>query len=129
MVVYEYGVDINSDLTFVNGDLVLSEYEDNIIQAIRNRLNTLEDSLDLFYETYGSVFLLMAGWKRNQDTLDVMSVILDSCLQQDPRINNFTTDLSYADDGSVKIQITLFNLGEALNLNYVFDGSIIYEED
>ena len=48
---YELGVDIRSDFTFENGDLKLSKYEENLVQAICNRLTTNLDELELFYES------------------------------------------------------------------------------
>ena len=51
---YDYGVDINSHFNFKDGDIQLAEYDNNIAQAIMNRLNTFQDSLDLFYYDYGS---------------------------------------------------------------------------
>ena len=127
MTVYSYGVDLKSEFTFKDGDLNLSEYEDNIGQAIANRLNTIQDSLDLFYTDYGSLFLQFLGWRRTQSTLDFMKVELDNTLSKDPRINNFTTNLEYSDDGSVKITIQLTEYNNVTELNYVLNNNGIEE--
>ena len=55
-VAYECGVDIDSSFQFRDGDLLLSEYDENLVQAVINRLNTNLEELDLFYEDYGSIF-------------------------------------------------------------------------
>jgi len=127
MVVYEYGVDIKKDLTFSNGDLELIEYEDNIVQAISNRLNTVHDSLDLFYEDYGSVLRGFAGWKHNNTTLKFIKLEVESCLKKDPRISELTTDLEYMGNGNISIKIHLVYGNETLDLNYVLDDNGISE--
>ena len=130
MTVYEYGVDIASELSFVDGDLKLAEYEDNIVQAVANRLNTVKDSLDLFYEDYGSVFLQFLGWRREEITLRFMKVELDKTLSEDPRISSFSSELEYDHNGNVNVSIRLDDF-ENTFLNLVLDGtgvSIIEEE-
>ena len=130
MTVYDYGVDIASELSFVDGDLKLVEYEDNIVQAVANRLNTVEDSLDLFYESYGSVFLQFLGWRREETTLRFMKVELDKTLSEDPRISSFSSELEYDRNGNVMVQIRLDDFEETV-VNLVLDGtgvSIIEEE-
>lgn len=127
MVVYEYGVDLDNGLSFSDGDLDLIRFEDNISQAILNRLKTVKDSLDLFYTEYGCFFLFFLGWRRTQNTLDFMKIELDACLKQDPRINNFTTTLEYSEDGSVLINIVLTDYMENVELNYVLTGNNIEE--
>lgn len=130
MTVYEYGVDIASSMNFVDGDLKLAEYEDNIVQAVANRLNTIEDSLDLFYTDYGSVFLQFLGWKREDTTLRFMKLELDKTLSEDPRINSFSSELEYDRQGRVQVQIRLDDF-ENTTLNLVIEGtgvSIIDEE-
>lgn len=130
MTVYSYGVDVASNMEFVDGDLQLAEYEDNIVQAVANRLNTVTDSLDLFYEDYGSLFLQFLGWKRNETTLRFMKLELDRTLSEDPRISSFTTELEYDRQGRVKVQIVLDDFEET-TVNLVLDGTgvSIIEED
>ena len=103
----DFGVDFKSDFVFIDGDLKLSKYGDNISQAICNRLNTVSDSLDLFYYDYGSLFTQFLGWKRTKETLNFMKVELDNVLKQDPRLNNFETSLNYNDEGAVIVNIVL----------------------
>ena len=130
MVLYDYGVDLKSSFTFKDGDLELVDGDDNISQAISNRLNTITDSLDLFYEDYGSLFLGFLGWKRNDETLRFMKIELDKALSDDPRIDSFTSELSYTDTGAVRIDISL-NGFENTELNLILDGtsvSVVEEE-
>lgn len=130
MVLYDYGVDLKSSFTFKDGDIEIVDGDDNISQAISNRLNTITDSLDLFYEDYGSLFLGFLGWKRNDETLRFMKIELDKCLTDDPRIDSFTSELSYTDTGAVRIDISL-NGFENTELNLILDGtsvSVVEEE-
>ena len=130
MTLYDYGVDLDSSLSFKDGDLRLAEFEDNIVQAVANRLNTIQDSLDLFYEDYGSLFISFLGWKRNDETLRFMKIELDKTLQDDPRITSFTSELSFTDTGAVKIDIVLEDFENTeLNLILGDSGVIVVEEE
>lgn len=120
MTIYDYGVDINSDLNFTNGDIALCEYEDNICQAVANRLRTIQDSLDLFYVDYGSFLTYFFGWRKTNETLNFIKLEIENVLRKDPRINNFTIDLEYIKEG-VLINIVLTDFGE-VNLNLVLNN-------
>ena len=50
--IVELGVDLSSNWKFKDGDLVLVENKENLIQSILNRLNCDYDCLDLFYYEY-----------------------------------------------------------------------------
>ena len=120
MTVYEYGVDITSNLNFNDeGDINLSKYEDNIVQAICNRLSTIQDTLDLFYYDYGSVLNHFLGWKKTDETLSFIKIEIENVLTKDPRINSFTVDLEYITEG-VRINIVLTDF-EEVNLNLVLN--------
>ena len=116
----DYGTDISSELVFQDGDLLLVNYNNNIIQAITNRLKTLYNNLDLFYDDYGSVLHDFMGWRRNEDTLNFMKIELDSCISKDPRITDYETELTLIPKG-VQIDINIFNetTDETLELNYI----------
>jgi hypothetical protein len=132
MTIYDYGVDLDSSLTFQDGDLKLKEYTNNIGQAIANRLNTFQDSLDLFYYDYGSFFTSYFGWRRRQSTLDLMKVELDLTLREDPRVNDFETELEFGETvNSVVIKIRLYDNGVETDLNYVLtdEGVELVEEE
>ena len=84
-VAYECGVDINSSFQFRNNDMVLCEYENNLVQAIVNKLNTNVDELDLFYEEYGSILSTFLGWKAKQETIHYMQTEVSAVLSKEPR--------------------------------------------
>ena len=42
-VAYECGVDIDSSFQFHDGDLLLAEYDENLVQAVINKLNTKKE--------------------------------------------------------------------------------------
>lgn len=127
---YDYGVDLKSDFTFTDGDIKLAEYEENIGQAIANRLNTYTNSLDIFYNGYGSFFTQFFGWRRRQTTLDMMKTELETTLAEDPRITQYSTELWFMDDGSVGIRIEVYDR-EVTELNFVLtgDGVTFIEEE
>lgn len=129
---YELGVDIRSDFTFENGDLKLSKYEENLVQAICNRLNTNLDELELFYEDYGSVLSSFIGWKANDETIDYMQKEIDIVLQDEPRIIDSETEITYKQNGLININLNLTTSSEAeieTNLILNKDGTIEIETD
>ena len=128
MVAYNYGVDLHNNLTFVNGDLQLVEYEENIAQAIGNRLNTMHDSLDLFYDDYGSVLYRFLGWRNTENTLRFVKLEVDNALSQDPRLTDFSTSVEYVDSNKIRIYIVLhYDEDEDLELSYDLDSMGVSE--
>ena len=130
-ILYECGVDIDSSFTFKDGDLVLSEYEDNLVQAIANRLNTDLDELDMFYEDYGSVITGFLGWKQTDAQYYIKSE-LDNVLLKDPRIWQHESSVEYEGSGKLRIDLTLYtNNQNIIGTNFVLntDGVIEIETD
>lgn len=119
-VLYGLGVDINSSFTFHDGDLKLAAYDENLIQAVVNRLNTKLDSLDLFYEGYGSVFTDFFGWRGNDETIKLMYVELNTVLKNEPRISSYSAEITYDGDGLLHVDLTLNpSDGEDIDVNLV----------
>ena len=130
MVAYNYGVDLHNNLRFVNGDLQLAEYEENIAQAIGNRLNTMYDSLDVFYSGYGSVLLKFLGWRNTENTLKFVKLEVDNVLSQDPRLDEFSTSVEYVDSDRIRINIVLqYSEDEVIELSYDLDELGVSEVD
>ena len=129
----QLGTDINSDWIFKDGDLVLVSDKENLRQAVTNRLNTLLDSMDDYYYSYGSALSRFFGWRKNEITLKFMRLEIENCLKQDPRLQNFDLDLFYGEKGVVNIHITTtIGEDEVFDMNMVLsdDGSVnIVEED
>ena len=105
---YELGVDISSSFSFHDGDIVLAEYDDNLVQAITNRLETDLDELDLLYENYGSVMFGFLGWRGNDETLGFMKSELDTVLKSEPRLSGWDYEIEYTGDGNVRIDLRLY---------------------
>ena len=125
-VVYDFGVEVNSDWTFIDGDLKLVSYDDNLSQAIRNRLNTNLDELSLFYEDYGSVLSGFLGWKSDEETLSFIKLEVDNCLENDSRLVNFNSEVNYKGNGVLEITINVNYQGIVKEFNYILnkDGTI-----
>ena len=121
---YELGVDINSQYNFKNGDLMLIAYDDNLIQAIVNQLNTELNELDLFYEEYGSVILHFLGWKANDETLEFIKSELETVLKSEERLSSWEYELKYLGKGKLKIDLILY-----LNPNYSISTTLEITED
>lgn len=125
--IVELGTDINSSWSFKEGDLNLISGKQNLIQATRNRLNTALNSLDNFYLEYGSILWRFMGWRSEPITLKFMEIEIRNCLNQDPRLTEYTLDLSYTDKDTVLINIFVTYDDETeFNMNYILstDGTV-----
>lgn len=118
----DFGTDICSDWELnEHGDLRLVSQEDNLTQAIINRLSCTLNSLGLFYDNYGSLLRGFFGWKRNEKTLEFIKIELENRLNSDSRINYYTIDLSYNDEGDIVINIVIGTGDENVELNLIAD--------
>lgn len=125
--IVELGTDINSSWSFKDGDLNLISGKQNLIQATRNRLNNALNSLDDFYLEYGSILWRFMSWRSEPITLKFMEIEIRNCLNQDPRLTEYTIDLSYADKETVLINIFVTYDDETeFNMNYILstDGTV-----
>lgn len=129
ITIAELGTDIDSSWSFKDGDLNLVKNNKNLVQATRNRLNNVLDSLDDFYMDYGSILWRFMGWKSNDITLKFMNIAIQNCLNQDPRLSDYTLDLSYGDKNTVNIDITVyFDDGSEIDMNYILSTEGVVEE-
>ena len=127
-VAYELGVDLNSTLTFSNGDITLTSYEDNLIQGVMNRLNTDLDELDLFYDEYGSILTRFLGWKANSETLGFIEAEIENTLENEPRLESSDATCTYNGEGQVMIQLNLYPItGEMVDTNMVLTTTGVVE--
>lgn len=127
-VAYECGVDIDSSFQFRDGDLLLSEYDENLVQAVINRLNTNLEELDLFYEDYGSIFTSFLGWRTTEETKEYMKTEIATVLRKEPRLSSFDINLEYTDIGTLKINLDLYTTdGSILESNLVLGTDGIVE--
>ena len=125
--IVELGTDINSSWSFKDGDLNLISGKQNLIQATRNRLNNALNSLDNFYLEYGSILWRFMGWRSEPITLKFMEIEIRNCLNQDPRLTEYTIDLSYTDEETILINIFVTYDDETeFNMNYILstDGTV-----
>ena len=129
-VLYELGVDFDSSLSFSDGDIQLKKYDENLVQSIKNRLNTGLDELELFYEEYGSVMLNFIGWKRNDETLSYIKSELESILKSEERLDSWEYEVKYAPNGKIRIDMTLYpNPNYSINSTLIVDENTVMEEE
>jgi len=130
--IIELGADLNKNWEFKDGDLLLVENKDNLVQSILNRLNSDYDSLDLFYYDYGSVLSNFLGWKHNDETLEFIRLEIEDTLEQEPRLNDFSVGVSYNEIGKILIELYIvFNDETDLSLSLVLekDGEIVADRE
>ena len=131
-VLYECGVDLNSSFEFKDGDIEIISYEENLVQAITNRLNTGLNTLDLFYTDYGSVLTGFLGWKSNEKTLQYIKNEIDNALSNESRLVEYISEVFYDSNGVIKINLTLYTssqIGLEVNLVLGTDGVVEVESD
>lgn len=127
-VVVEYGVDVKSTWSFKDGDLEIIQDKDNLTQAIMNRLNTIQDSLNLFYGNYGSFLHSYLGWQTLNETLEFIRVEIQTSLSEDPRLNNFNVACEYDQDKNVLVFVDVVGSDdEEFSLNFVLNDNGIEE--
>ena len=130
--IIELGTDLKSEWAFKDGDLVLVENKDNLVQSILNRLNCDYDSLDLFYYDYGSVLSKFLGWKKSDETLEFIRLEVESVLEQEPRLSDFNVNVSYNKVGKVLIDVyILFDEDSDFSLSLVLEkgGEIVASDE
>ena len=128
-----YGVDINSSWGFVDGDLELVRGEDNLRQAITNRLRTDWDFYQEFYAVYGGRLYEHFGDFNIPTIHEYVQIEIDTILRQDPRIQNIESTVNKIDSKTlqVKLAITPYGSDEILTMNLVLnnDSSILISPD
>lgn len=128
-MVYEIGTDIKSDWTFnENGDLTLIQDNDNLKQAVYNRITCYAGSFKHFYNEYGSVLSNYFGFRKDNTTLEFMRIELERVLLQDPRIQKFDLNLEYVTEG-IRVELTIHTQETDTELNFITDGTQIINED
>ena len=127
----DLGTDIDREWTFNEQmDIKLIENEDNLTQAIINRLNCFYDRLGFMYEDYGSFLRSYLGWKATDETLEFIRLEIETTLEQDPRIIDPDIDVEYTGDGTVTITInTELTEDDELELNLLLDNDGVTEEE
>ena len=131
-ILYGLGVDFDSSMTFEDGDILLKRYNDNLGQAVANRLNTDLNELDWFYYDYGSILQSFLGWKANDTTLAFIKSEISNVLKNEPRLVGFSVDVKYTDTGSVGIDLTLYptvDIVVPVNLVLTTTGVVEIETD
>ena len=122
----EFGTDIKNTWTFTDqGDLELVSNDDNIIQAILNRLNTRLDELDLYYDEYGSLLQNLLGYPSNEETLEFIRIEIETSLQNEPRLTDFEVTVTKQDKDKININLAIWYNGEELEYNLVINGDQI----
>ena len=111
----DFGTDLNwngseTELTTVTAD-------ENIIQSVKNRLNTDYDELNWIYNNYGCNYKQFLGSRATDTSLEFIKNSIKNSLDEEERIENYDLELSYM-DGKINIILNIdgsefeFNLEE-----------------
>ena len=124
-----YGVDISNELSFVDGDIELVGGEENLRQAITNRLNTDWDFYQDFYALYGGRLSEHFGDFNIPTIHEYLKIEVESILSQEPRIKDVECIVNKTDKENVSFKLNYAVIGEdetqTLNLVIGSDSSIL----
>lgn len=117
------GCDIESSWLFKDGDLILVDNLDNLIQAINNRLNLYLHTLQIYYTNYGSLIKDYLGESNTEIIREHIKLEIENSLKNDPRILNLNVTTIKLEYNSVKAEIIItMKNGEVLEYNMVITG-------
>lgn len=119
-ILYELGVDINREWEFKDGDLQLTYYDENMKQAIYNRLSCWLGSLDIFYINYGSELEKYLGYKNKNSVHEYIRLEIEKRIGYDPRVRNVECTVNKYNTHGVNVHLTLtFLNGDTFEDNFV----------
>lgn len=111
-------VDYGVDLQWTNdASLTTVKNEDNVLQHIKNRLQTNYEELDWVYDNYGCNYKQYLGLKANSESLEFIKNSITQSLKEDEFIDDFDLSLSYIGNGVINIVLNIngeyfdFNIG------------------
>lgn len=119
-IAYQMGKDVDRNWNFKNGDIEICSYEDNIHQAILNRLSCPLGALQLFYTDYGSNVEENLGEINNETVREYIRLEIEKRLKYDPRFKNVTCEVNHVNSNEVNcnIEVTFAN-DEIYEDNYI----------
>lgn len=124
------GVDIDQAwIMDGEGDLVLVKYDDNVCQAIFNRLSCTMGNLDWVYNNYGSYIKEYIG---KQNTPSVRESLRNECekrLKKDPRLTDCEVDIVAYTEDAIGLHVTGFldNIGKKMDEYLIIGSEDLYE--
>lgn len=117
---YQMGKDVNRNWNLKNGDIEICSYEDNIHQAILNRLNCPLGALQIFYTDYGSTVKENLGEINNETIREYIRLEIEKRLKYDPRFKNVTCEVNHVNSKEINCNINVtFANDETYEDNYV----------
>ena len=95
-----------------NGDVNIVEGQDDMIQAIVNRLNTDTDELDYLYDNYGCNLKQFLGLPANDTTLELVDLTLS---YTDANTLNIIITCTYDSENELELDLVLNSDGVEIN--------------
>ena len=90
------GVDVDRQwICDGSGDLLLAKFEDNVTQAIFNRLSCTMDALDWIYKDYGSYVKDWIGKPNTASARESLLKEIEKRVKLDPRLDDCIVELLY----------------------------------
>lgn len=118
----QLGVDVDNSWQLFNGDLLLVEGEDNLYQAISNRITCILDDMSIFYDSYGSTMREYIGEVNFVDNHTRMENEILLRLTDEPRISNAEVTVTGVTSNEVYI-----NIHAIIDEYHDFDGNFVLD--
>lgn len=119
------GVDINSKWLFKDGDIELVSKEENMFQAITNRITCRLNALSMYYSKYGSLVQDYLGEHNNPNAREYIAIEIRETLIQDPRIKNHEVKVTKHNPKGVKAHVRcVFYNGDVYEENFILTGDL-----
>lgn len=101
------GVDVDRAwLCDGNGDLELVKYEDNIAQAVYNRVSCTKGALDWIYKDYGSEIHNYLGKPNTPGIRDEIQKEIESQVRKDIRLTEAKVDILYYTSQAIGLKVS-----------------------
>ena len=120
------GVDIDQAwIMDGEGDLVLARYEDNVTQAVFNRLTCTMGALDWVYNNYGSYVKTFIGKPNTASRRDQLKRECQTRLNKDPRLIDAEVEIIAVQPRAIGMKVT----GTLTGTHENFEEYLLFGED
>lgn len=134
MIFEQLGTDVRSDWSFnSDGDINLVTGEDNLAQALVNRLRA-DVTTFIFYDRYGGNLFEHFGDMNNSNIHEYIRIEIESICRQDPRVKQIEATVNKIDSETVSVSLNLLTISknEIIKLNLIVsvtEGISIIEKE
>ena len=110
----------NNDLKFLNNDFAFAIFNENLAQAIKNRIQTTTAELRS-YTYYGSDLPDIVNQSNNSTSINKIKRAIQGSLMQEPRIDEVEKLQVEYKNGIYTVNLQVLPINTVDNMNLIFD--------